>query len=811
MIEKSEKKIKTWINKQSSVILSAFISLTIVVITFAVNGIYWGSDKLILIFDMGSQYAPLYSYLHYLENGYNSIFYQTYSGFGGGFFGSFAYYLASPLSWLILAFDISRLPDALYLLTVLKISLCSLTFSLYLKYGHIKCNNTLLIVLASVSYSLMSYNLVYSICLMWLDGVILFPLIVLGADWMLKGKKNYLFVIMLSFAIVCNYYIAYMIILFLPLYVLRLVVSEGYKVKDIMRYAFTFLVSGVWSALLSAFIWLPVACDLLNANSHRKIDFLWLFRNPFGVIRGLFPHSYSGFLVSDYPNIYCGLLISIVFILHFFLQYIPPKKRISDLVVLIVFIISFSTEIFDRVWHAFNAPSMFPARYSFLFSFYLILVFSEEFIPLSEKISVLKSSWMMMLVTAFALIDLTYNSCYSISAVDNDPVTGHYVSRMVYDENYQDMLSASQLFSPGLYVADTDFTYNDGFMYGQNNPDYYLSSYKAGLIDFLSGLGLACEDRVMTFDYLTPLTGTLFGVNNVLLKDLDFDRSPNVYMLCEFMEEKIDVNGMYLFRNNNESVIGSVICNSDDVSFIDNVFENNNVFSYLLTGIDDVFSENKIEIVDSGVCNDGGLFYKNIIVYPEEDKHLLFYISSGNYYENNDLENYDVLYMNGERIALYENTGMESIVDLGRKDGTPIEFTYISDSVNNEVFFYTFNDDAYERAIDSYESRKINSSVISKKGIEFYFDSDSDVDMLLYIPYEKGYSIKIDGKDTSYESFLGGFIKLSVPKGQHQCMVIYHAPGLCAGIITSTVAVILLIYLYIKSNLHKRMISKYNK
>ncbi len=128
------KRIKIINQILSDSFLSFALSVVLAIAAFGVCGIYPGSEKTIFIFDMGSQYAAFFSYLHQIGDGYNSIFYQTLSGLGGSYFGTWAYYTASPLSLIVLLFDISDLPDAVYFLTIIKLGLCGFSFSLYVKY-----------------------------------------------------------------------------------------------------------------------------------------------------------------------------------------------------------------------------------------------------------------------------------------------------------------------------------------------------------------------------------------------------------------------------------------------------------------------------------------------------------------------------------------------------------------------------------------------------------------------------------------------------------------------------------------------------
>ena len=70
----------------------------------------------------------------------------------------------------------------------------------------------------STSYSFCGFVTVYSQNFMWLDALILFPLILLGLQRLWDQRKWGLYSITLFLAIVTNYYMGYMICLFAVLY-----------------------------------------------------------------------------------------------------------------------------------------------------------------------------------------------------------------------------------------------------------------------------------------------------------------------------------------------------------------------------------------------------------------------------------------------------------------------------------------------------------------------------------------------------------------------------------------------------------------
>ncbi len=166
-------------------LLPAFLLLAM----FSALGFYPFGEKALLIMDMNDQYIHFFASLKDLVSGDNSLFFSWSKAMGQNYIGLFAYYLASPLSFLTLFFGNEILPLGIFVLTVLKISLCGLTFSVYLSQAFDE--NRTFKLFFTTCYALMSYNLVYSLSLMWLDAVIYLPIILLGIESIIKGKKRF--------------------------------------------------------------------------------------------------------------------------------------------------------------------------------------------------------------------------------------------------------------------------------------------------------------------------------------------------------------------------------------------------------------------------------------------------------------------------------------------------------------------------------------------------------------------------------------------------------------------------------------------
>lgn len=781
-------------------VISFAVSLIILIIAFAMNGIYPGSDKSIFIYDMQAQYAAFFSYLYHLGEGYNSLMYQTLSGFGGGYFAVWAYYTSSPLSWLVLLFDPGKLPDTIYYLTVFKISLCATSFSIYLKIGKHKCNDTLVTIIASVSYALMSYNMVYSMSVMWLDGVIMLPMVILGLERIIEGKSRCFFIIALAISIISNYYTAYMIVLYVVIHYIYLGVCSEIKFRKYVKVGISLFISGIISVLISAWIWLPVLLDLARGRLSEDIKkYSGIIRSPLSVLRQFLPISYGGFMSNGNPPIYCGMIVTVLLILFFFGRKSGIKKKIAVAMVLVLFIVSFCWDRADMLWHGMQIPNLFPTRYSFVVGFFIISISVEstdEYITkFDSKIKIIRA--LEMAALSLMVLDLSYNAFYSIRSLEMDTLTGDYIERMYYDYYYYMLEDASQYIdlSDKHIVSDVDYSANDGLMFGVPSIDYFSSSYNLNLSLFCRSIGLNAVHHNIEDKGLCPLSASLLGIDHYAEFFPEYVSSNNISKNIEFYEPENCSTIPVLYSNIYSASAGYCINESDEFSY--NAFENLNIFNKDVTGVDKVFVPCRLDLLNTEELFLEGkkIYRRNYIVHPAPGEHIYFYVSPEDYMLNGDGLCYDALYLGEALIASYENIGDRYIVDLGLSDGTPLNFTFDHESMQSEVWFYSFDDVAYADSMCILKNNSVQDVLYSDEGIVLKTSFDNEEDVLILLPYEDGYEISIDGIISDCSSYKNAFLKIHCPSGNHQIYIKYFTPGLKCGLELSAFGVIMLIIL----------------
>ena len=174
-------------------------------------------DNSVLVLDLNGQYIYFFEALRNFIYGDASLLYSFSRALGGEFMGIYAYYLASPLSYIVALFPATKMLEAILVLILVKTGLCGVTFGFYL-HKNSKHHNKYITVAFATMYALCAYAVVYQNNIMWVDALICLPLITYGIEQIIKFSKYKLFIISLAVALMSNFYIGYMLCLWVAIY-----------------------------------------------------------------------------------------------------------------------------------------------------------------------------------------------------------------------------------------------------------------------------------------------------------------------------------------------------------------------------------------------------------------------------------------------------------------------------------------------------------------------------------------------------------------------------------------------------------------
>ena len=206
------------IKENKFLLLSFIIPATILFIVYALLGIFPFGEKSVLITDGATQYIDFFTAYRRMILEHESMLFSWSNYFGGNMLGIIAYYLSSPFSIIVALFPEALITEAVFILTLIKIGLCGFTFAIYMKKSFKLNRDNYKLILFSSLYALMGYTMVYTVNIMWLDGVIFLPIIILGIENIVDSGKYKLYTIFLALTLISTYYIGFMICIFAVVY-----------------------------------------------------------------------------------------------------------------------------------------------------------------------------------------------------------------------------------------------------------------------------------------------------------------------------------------------------------------------------------------------------------------------------------------------------------------------------------------------------------------------------------------------------------------------------------------------------------------
>lgn len=387
---RKNEKFKDFLYNNRFIFLAFACSAAIMLVVFMAFGLFPFGDITILRMDLYHQYGPLFAELYDRVTSGGSLLYSWNSGLGSSFFGNYCNYLSSPIGFIVMLFaGHENIPEAIAVMVLLKAALSALTFALYLKKSQHKSNY--ITVAFAVLYSFCGWFIAYYWNVMWIDAMILLPLVALGIERTIDNGKPWIYLAALALTMFSNYYMSYMMCIFAVLYFVAYYITN-YTLSDYKRFlksGFIFAGASICAAGLIAFMLLPTFCTL-QQTSATSGDFPTGTSLYFSIFDFLSNHlaSVEPTIRSSgddvLPNVYCGVLTVMLIPLYLMTKSISKKEKLVNISILSLFMIGFNLNTLNYIWHGFHFPNDLPYRQSFMYSFLLLIVAFKTFVRLRE-------------------------------------------------------------------------------------------------------------------------------------------------------------------------------------------------------------------------------------------------------------------------------------------------------------------------------------------------------------------------------------------------------------------------------------------
>ncbi len=811
-------------------ILSFAIPFVGMLLIFMAKGVFPFGERSFLRTDLYNQYAPFFSELQYKLTHFESLFHTWDLGLGTNFLTIIAYYLSSPLNFLIALWPKEYVIEFITLLTIIKMSLASLAMCHYITVKFNKDTNG--ICFFAIFYSLSGYYAAYSWNTMWLTVIMIFPILMLAFDRMFYQGKGIFYSIVLGFTIFSNYYISVMICMFLVIYFIwTLIIVNENRPRVILRRVLTFGIYSLLAGMLAAVMLLPVIYAF-NTTASDSDYFPKVWNEYFSIIDVISRHMVFSKVemgLDHWPNIYSGVAVVPFVILYFMSKKINTKEKVMYALMLLLFYATFSLNIFNFIVHVFHYPNSLPARHGFIYVFIMLFLgykaysklssFNEKEIGIAFAISIAltlianafsKNGKVEFFAFYFTII-LLLLYLLLLDRFKKRKLKGHIVLLTFI------LVSLEAVINMGVTsVATTSRT-----SYVKDNKDVALltrdlkNEEKENFYRIEKITRKTKDDGAwMNFYAASIFSSSAYKRGSDFYKKIGCEAAMNAYSITgstPFINALLSLKyGLWTGEPKNPEALNLGFINSSNDTFL---YRNLSTlpFSYV---IDNILLDRLTKSLDMdtppAVQNSMAqvLVQKNIldrIPLEIKGREGKFEVPvNGDYYAYVPKSISEVEFVCDEQTKTFTNLDRGFFMELGylekSQDVSLKNANKESKSITVDV--YKFNYDVLEEIVN-----KINSDVKltfnkNKSGyLDFDVDSRKDGTLLLTTIYDESWNIYMDGRKVEPKEVFDTFAGIAITKGKHNVVMEFVPRGLKMGFLITVMAICILILIYCISKL----------
>ena len=806
----------------------------------------------ILYGDANDQYYAMLKELirWFHEGNLQSIIWDR--GLGADFYANMLYYGMSPFNIIVILLGEDRLQLSMVLLIVIKTGLITLSaFHFFMKTQHYRGAagrfRTGLSFTLACAFGLSGYVLAYGHSIIWLDGLIMLPLIALAIERLAWTDSPVRYIIFLGLSIIFNFYFAIFLCIFSVLYFL--ICLEKLSKRKVLR----FILASVFACLLAAVVLVPAILNISQGASYDDSynnSLIPLFGDITGFIESFYPmqelNGDGGYLYV-YNN-YCGAFVLICALLF---MAAPGSRRDKAKFgcVLALLVLAENVKWINYIFHGFSYPHGLSNRFGFVLIFILLIMCFRFLSGLKEirlKDAAMAVSSVAVISIFIMLINTEKSSVYAylsffamlmiygvlLVLLGRKSIRISTFRKWLVSLWCLEIIISACVVAPDKRLA-ADFETSIGLDYFEetyasletedgerksalstaddmsvSEVNWYSSMGNGSALDSFMALGLSYyQDLEYTYRGTTPVSTLLYNVRYVMTRELGTLGGYH-YVETDGTENEI---GMYLYEADETAGMGFVM-DADAASWEadGDPFENQNSLMKLACGIeDDIFTEVIPDDVSYQVLNlqadeltADTCYYTGL---SDDTSALLIAFTADSdiddlYLWSSDSRQQLVeIYVDGVCVMSNEYMETAAIAHAGEINaGSQVIIVLYSGAVTDEQGIkewklYSFNQEVYAEALSSITDEELTDVLILGNEMTANIECAEDGILYLSIPYAKGYDIEIDGADAELIKIGSGLSGVSITSGGHNISITYHTPGLKAGAIISLAALAILI------------------
>lgn len=772
------------------------------------GGVYPFGPESFLTEDLKYQYIDFFTWFRHVLTGEANVSYSFAQGMGSNTWGLYSYYLASPFNFIILLFDEAHLTLAIYVIVALKLACMNVAMAWYLR-RRFELTRSWALALA-LCYTWSTWSATNLRNPLWLDALILLPLMAWSCRQLLRTGRFIGLSLLVAADVITCWYMAYITLLFCCLFVLFELAVMIYddEVRPARSWiagrAVRFTVAILLGLGLSAWTFVPTVLAMMGGGAKTAVGMFQTY--PTALIRGFLPFAWN---IDHAPQFYTGLIPLVLAISMLFEKRIDKRLRALTLVFAGFLVVSSVLGPLMYVWCGFRQPNGFYCRIAFLLSF--LEIWAAAFLlmrraacraegsntrtvswteaggrsacaaPIARKLAPLGA---LVLVLA----DLGFNAhvCWNQLYI-NYPQDTHdtYVNEV--DAQVREL---KQLDADAFYRVDKTYNrggaaFNEGISHGFNQLSTYSSANNPQAVAFLNSLGYSSEGEFSSV-YAAPnlVMDSLLGVRYIgtWSKPVESTETTlphsNVTSPVYYNPHALSLGYPCANGTNSESTLQG-----------DDPFERQNALFVELTGIERPLYT-QLQDVEQARSD------ASITWAVELPAHTIGYTYAQTGVESDWSQSVGLIV--GDEMISSEATRFSHNVRAFGESGdesTQHEISMVQGSPETQIppksqcLFYALNIDVFEEGIERLQSRQFTPGVFEDGRVEGAYNAEEQTDLVLSIPYDKGWNVTIDGKEVALSpAFGGGMSQIQVPEGSHRIEMRFQSPGFTVGCAASIAA-----------------------
>lgn len=792
-----------------------FVPFILLLLIDIVLGIYPFGDKTLLWGDMEAQYKTYFSYLHEILTGNADPAYTFSKAIGGDMICILSYYLLSPFNLIFFFFDGSSIVLGIHLLMLLKLSFCGLTMAVYLKCGILervseqKKSDGWILVFSTV-YALSGYMVSYSYNVMWLDGVYMLPLVILGLEKVLENRRKTGYVLALSAALIFNYYTAYMICLFIvfytPVYYCLLRKNRGEK-NQFLKTLGAVIFGSAAAVGIAAVVLLPTAMSF-SGNNKGDIQFgiltdmsrLFRIRD---VLSRFLPGQYTiDMLNEDIPNPYIGLVGVLLFAALLWVRRFRRREKAAYCILLGVLFCSFLFMGANSLWHICSRPAGITNRFGFLWCFVMISMLCAGFCAVRGQIGSTRYGKVIVAAAGCIWVVEVAANAWHIYASYRAPSASEERAYTEAMEQCMEMIRREEADdTPGnsygcLYRVETSggahTSVNEPFQFHFRGLSSYSSCEKMSTKYIGGRLGYANKGFWLQYEDGATLASDSFLGIKYLITTYEPDGYIKIGNYGDFSVYKNPYALPFaMWVSENPSWIQNLYLEEYDLFWIQN-----QIYMILSESSGRVLEPLQVEYMETVNLSQEGdtSFYQTVDC--SEDSYLeytvqipqasfLYVYSAGNAVSRIEVEDSDGTVSDYAALMIY---------DIGRKkasESVKVRFYLSGERIDaTDMFFYRMNMEVMEELTQQILDETVNVCARRDSDITVMAENTGTAAkyLMFTIPADEGWHAYVDGTEVTIDKGLETFAMLPIEPGLHKIRMIYRVPGLKMGMFITVIS-----------------------